>query len=176
MYQRILVPVDGSPTSDRGLQEAIRLAQLTHGTLRLIHVVDDLSFALAMDAYSGYSGDWMNALREGGRKVLESAKAQVTAAGLDAETALFDSVEGRVHELTVAEAKKWPADVIVIGTHGRRGIGRLVLGSSAEYVLRLSPVPVLLVRAEEPPTEPVRETADAKPLRVHLPTGALSIE
>src|SRR5688500_3226640 len=128
MYQRILVPVDGSPTSDRGLQEAIRLAQLTHGTLRLIHVVDDLSFALAMDAYAGYSGDWMNALREGGRKVLESARSQVTAAGLDAETALFDSVEGRVHELTVAQAKTWPADVIVIGTHGRRGIGRLVLG------------------------------------------------
>lgn len=176
MYQRILVPVDGSPTSDRGLQEAIRLARLTDGKLRLIHVVDDLSFALAMDAYAGYSGDWMSALREGGRKVLEDAKAQITAAGLQAETVLYDSVEGRVHELTVSEAKSWPADVIVIGTHGRRGVGRLVLGSSAEYVLRLSPVPVLLVRAADTPAEPVRETADEKPLRVHLPSGALSIE
>lgn len=176
MYQRILVPVDGSPTSDRGLQEAIHLARLTHGSLRLLHVVDDLSFALAMDAYAGYSGDWMNTLREAGRRVLDEARAQVVAAGLDAESVLYDSVEGRVHELTVAEAKRWPADVIVIGTHGRRGVGRLVLGSSAEYVLRLSPVPVLLVRAAEAPAAPEHEEAAQKPLRVHLPTGALSIE
>jgi nucleotide-binding universal stress UspA family protein len=174
MYQRILVPVDGSPTSDRGLQEAIRLARLTGGRLRLLHVVDDLSFALAMDAYAGYSGEWMEALREGGRQVLANAKALATAAGLEAETVLYDSVEGRVHELAVAEAQKWPAEVIVIGTHGRRGVGRLVLGSSAEYVLRLSPVPVLLVRAPDVPAQP--EAAGEAPVRVHLPSGALALE
>lgn len=176
MYQRILVPVDGSPTADHGLQEAIRLAGLTRGSVRLLHVVDDLSFALAMDAYAGYSGDWMTELRDAGRQVLDDAKAQVVAAGLDAEAVLYDSVEGRVHELVVAEAKKWPADLIVIGTHGRRGVGRLVLGSSAEHVLRLSPVPVLLVRAPEPPAAPAQEAAEPKPLRVHLPSGALSVE
>jgi nucleotide-binding universal stress UspA family protein len=175
MYQRILVPVDGSPTSTRGLQEAVRLAKLTQGRLRLLHVVDDLSFALAMDAYAGYSGDWMQALRDGGKQVLDDAKAIVAAAGLEAETVLYDSVEGRVHELTVAEAAKWPADLIVIGTHGRRGIGRLVLGSSAEYVLRLSPVPVLLVRAPEAPEGTAAEAAD-KPLRVNLPSTALKVE
>jgi nucleotide-binding universal stress UspA family protein len=176
MYQRILVPVDGSPTSDRGLQEAIRLARLTGGRLRLLHVVDDLSFALAMDAYAGYSGEWMEVLREGGRQVLANAKALATAAGLEAETVLYDSVEGRVHELAVAEAQKWPAEVIVIGTHGRRGVGRLVLGSSAEYVLRLSPVPVLLVRAPETPVQARPEAAEEKPMRVHLPSGALALE
>lgn len=176
MYQRILVPVDGSPTSDRGLQEAIRLARLTGGRLRLLHVVDDLSFALGMDAYAGYAGDWLNLLREAGRKVLQDAKAVVTAAGIEVDTALYDSVEGRVAELTVAEARKWPAEVIVIGTHGRRGVGRLVLGSSAEYVLRLSPVPVLLVRAPEATGKAPAESAADTSLRVHLPSGALALE
>jgi nucleotide-binding universal stress UspA family protein len=176
MYQRILVPVDGSPTSDRGLEEAIRLGTLTHGQLRLLHVVDELSFALAMDAYSGYAGDWMNTLRDEGKRILEDAKARAAAAGLEAETVLYDNFEGRVHDLTVAEATKWPADVIVIGTHGRRGIGRMVLGSSAEHVLRLSPVPVLLVRAPEAAATPKPEDRDESILRVRLPTGALAIE
>src|SRR5262249_492308 len=64
MYQRILVPVDGSSTSRRGLDEAIHLAGMSHGRLRLCHVIDELSFALAMDAYSGYAGNWLEALRE----------------------------------------------------------------------------------------------------------------
>lgn len=75
MYQRILVPIDGSPTAQRGLVEAIRLAKLTQGRLRLIHVIDELSFALAMDAYAGYAGDWLNVLRENGGRLLEEAKA-----------------------------------------------------------------------------------------------------
>lgn len=176
MYQTILVPVDGSPTSDCGLREAIRLARLSGGRLRLLHVVDDLSFALGMDAYTGYSGDWLNLLREAGRKLLQDAKAVATAAGIGSDTVLYDSVEGRVAELTVAEARKWPAEVIVIGTHGRRGIGRLVLGSSAEHVLRLSPVPVLLVRAIEATEKVPAETVGDATLRVHLPSGALAME
>lgn len=88
----------------------------------------------------------------------------------------YDNFEGRVHELVAAEAAKWPADVIVIGTHGRRGIGRMVLGSSAEHVLRLSPVPVLLVRAPEAAATPKPEDGDESILRVRLPTGALAIE
>lgn len=149
MYQRILVPVDGSPTSQRGLDEAIRLAQVMKGRLRLIHVIDELSFALAMDAYSGYSGDWLGVLREAGKRVLDDAKAIAETAGVDTETMLCDSFEGSVHEQVTAEAAKWPAELIVIGTHGRRGVGRLVLGSSAEHILRFAPVPVLLVRAPE---------------------------
>ena len=69
MYERILVPVDGSLTSNRGLDEAIRLATLTHARLRLIHVIDELSFALAMDAYAGYAGDWLGELRANGARI-----------------------------------------------------------------------------------------------------------
>jgi len=149
MYQRILVPVDGSSTSQRGLEEAIRLAKLTQGQLRLCHVIDELSFSLAMDAYAGYAGNWLNVLRETGNRILEEGKATSEAAGIEADTVLCDNFAGAVYEQINAEADKWAADVIVLGTHGRRGVGRVVMGSSAEHVLRYARVPVLLVRAPE---------------------------
>ncbi|MFY1976015.1 universal stress protein, partial [Achromobacter dolens] len=64
MYQRILVPVDGSPTSERGLQEAIRLALLAHASLRLIHVIDEMSFMLGIDAYGYAAGELLDLLRK----------------------------------------------------------------------------------------------------------------
>lgn len=149
MYQRILVPVDGSPTSKRGLGEAIALAKLTGASLRLINVVDVMVFAMEADAFAGYAGDMIGLLREGGQKVLEASRAQAEAAGVAADTVLRDGFSGRVCDLVVDEAKAWNAELIVIGTHGRRGAGRLLLGSDAEQILRLAPVPVLLVRAPE---------------------------
>ena len=149
MYQRILVPVDGSPTSNHGLAEAIRLARLTHGKLRLIHVIDELSFAMSMDAYVGYVGDWLEELRVAGAKLLAEAGAQAAAAGVEADTALRDQFKGPIDEVVCEEARTWPADLIVIGTHGRRGFDRVALGSSAENVLRRATVPVLLVRGSK---------------------------
>lgn len=148
MYQRILVPVDGSPTSKRGLDEAIAIGKITGASLRLLHVVDETSFAMSADAFGAYTGDLLTLLREGGEQILADAKAQVEAAGLAADTVLRESLAGRVCDLVTAEAKVWPADLIVLGTHGRRGAGRLLLGSDAEQTLRLSPVPVLLVRSD----------------------------
>jgi nucleotide-binding universal stress UspA family protein len=147
MYQKILVPVDGSATSARGLAEAIALARLSGGQLRLLHVVDELSFALGAEGFAGYTGDIFALLREGGAQILADARAQVEAAGLRVDTVLRDNTSGRVSDLVVAEARTWPADLIVIGTHGRRGAGRLFMGSDAEQVLRQAPVPVLLIRA-----------------------------
>ena len=149
LYQRILVPIDGSPTSSRGLDEAIRIAQLTGGALRLIHVADEISVAFAMNAYAGVPGDWTERIRADGARLLEEAQSTVAAAGVVSEAVQVDNFSGAVHEKIVEEAGRWPADLIVIGTHGRRGIGRLVLGSSAENVLRSAPVPVLLVRGSE---------------------------
>ncbi|MGJ7511467.1 universal stress protein [Variovorax sp. GT1P44] len=173
MYQRILVPVDGSLTSMRGLEEAIRIAQLTHGRLRLIHVVDELSFSFGMEAYAGYGGDLLGILRENGARVLEQAKSIVAATGIEVDTILNDTFSGLVHVLVTAEASQWPADLIVLGTHGRRGVGRMVLGSSAENILRYATVPVLLVRAPE-----VVATTAAHPAAAHmsLPAGALAME
>lgn len=147
MYQRILVPVDGSATATRGLDEAMRLARLTGASLRLVHVVDELAVALS-SAQGAYVGDLYTRLREGGEAVLKEAQARVEAAGLRAETVLHDTFQGRICDLVVQEAQQWPADVIVIGTHGRRGVGRVMMGSDAEQILRAAPVPVLLVRAQ----------------------------
>jgi len=149
MYERILVPVDGSPTSQRGLAEALAVARLTGAKLRLIHVIDQPFFAMGADAYAGYSVDLFALLREGGQKILDAAKAQVEAAGVALDGAVLrDDLSGRVCDIVVDEAKAWPADLVVIGTHGRRGAGRLLLGSDAEQILRLAPAPVLLVRSD----------------------------
>lgn len=178
MYQRILVAVDGSPTSNRGLEEAVRLAQLTKGRLRLMHCIDDLSFSLAMGAYGmdpsgGYVGDWVEALRTGGQTILGDASAVAAAAGVQAETMMGENFAGPVWEQIVTEADKWKADLIVLGTHGRRGIGRAVLGSSAERVVRHAAVPVLLVRQPEPAA--AQDAAKAS-VWISQPTGALAID
>ncbi len=145
-YQHILVPVDGSATSNRGLAEAIMIAKLTGARLRLVHVVDDLSFAIGVDGL-GSGSEVISLLREAGESVLAAARSQVQAAGLRVDTVLHEAFSGRVCDLVVEDAATWPADLIVIGTHGRRGAGRLFMGSDAEQILRLAPVPVLLVRA-----------------------------
>ena len=67
------------------------------------------------------------------------------------DTVLKDSFAGRVSDLVIKEAGAWPADLIVLGTHGRRGLGRLFMGSDAEAIVRSAPVPVLLLRAKAPP-------------------------
>jgi nucleotide-binding universal stress UspA family protein len=62
---------------------------------------------------------------------------------------LLDDLVSRVSEVVVEQAKVWRADLIVLGTHGRRGVGRFLLGSDAEQVARTASVPVLLVRASD---------------------------
>jgi hypothetical protein len=76
--------------------------------------------------------------------------------------------------MVTAEANKWPADLIVIGTHGRRGVGRLVLGSSAEHILRFAPVPVLLVRAQESTSKSEHASSTTTPMS--LRSGSLAME
>jgi nucleotide-binding universal stress UspA family protein len=152
VYQRILVPVDGSPTSLQGLEEAIRLAKMTGGVLRLVHVVNELNFATGFEIYTA---DMIGLLKEAGERVLADAEACTTAAGVKAEAFFSESFGSRVCDVVIDDAKTWHADLIVIGSHGRRGIGRLLIGSDAEQILRLAPVPVLLVRASPPGAVPV---------------------
>lgn len=148
MYQRILVPVDGSHTSTLGLQEAIRIAIDQRARLRIIHVVDDLVVAQNFEGFIN-TGDLLGALRDAGKKTIQNALALARKHDVKAEASLFESLGGRVSEFIAKEAKKWRADLIVMGTHGRRGVTRMVLGSDAEAVLRVTPVPVLLVRSPD---------------------------
>lgn len=146
MYDRILVPVDGSPTSDRGLAEAMTLAAKFGSSLRLVYVVDSGPLSAAAGALSSNINELLSLVAEGGEKILAEAKQVAQSRGVTAETALHHNFGGRVCDAIVKEANDWKADLIVIGTHGRRGAGRWLLGSDAEQVLRLAPVPVLLVR------------------------------
>ncbi len=147
MYERILVPVDGSETSKRGLLEACKLAKEKGGRLRCLHVVDE---HFLMSNYFGivYPQDLFEALKANGRQILEEASKQAGDEGVPVESILRESGGSRISETILKEARAWPADLIVMGTHGRRGLSHLALGSDAELVVRESPVPVLLVRAK----------------------------
>ncbi|MBA3623384.1 MAG: universal stress protein [Methylibium sp.] len=165
MYERILVPVDSSPTSNRGLQEAVKLARLTGAKLRLIHVIDAVPHVSGLNGFVGYSVDLFQRLNEGGQNILADAKARAQAAGLEAETVIFDDFTCRLCEHVVDEATTWHADLIVLGTHGRRGFRRFVLGSDAEQIVRSAPVPVLLVRGDETDAPPAAAAGSATPNR-----------
>jgi len=149
MYQRILVPVDGSHTSTLGLQEAIRIAIDQRARLKLISVIDGLIIAQNFEGMIN-AKNMIDFLREASKKAIGNALALIKKHDLKAEASTFETVGDRVAEVIVREAKKWKADLIVMGTHGRRGFNRLVLGSDAEGVLRSSPVPVLMVRSPAP--------------------------
>ena len=149
MYRRILVPFDGSPTSSLGLDEAIKLAALTGATVRLISLGDDLVFAIGFETHSAYVNDVLPAMRRAGEKILREGKARVERAGVNVETLLLEGLATRLSDVVVDQVKAWAADLIVIGTHGRRGVRRLLLGSDAEQIARTAPVPVLLVRSPE---------------------------
>lgn len=148
MYKKILVALDASATAQRALQEAIALARSVGAALRLLHVVDEGPAMLNVETPSQWE-DYERALREAGERVLSQAQSIVKAAGLDAETVLKQIITAQQHpaDEIVAEAARWPADLIVVGTHGRRGLRRLFLGSVAEGVARMAEQPVLLVRA-----------------------------
>lgn len=149
MFKRILVPVDGSRTSEHGLAQALMLARSQRATLHLLHVLDEhilIGYAEA-GAVAAVTEEFLDALRESGEKILERARAKAAKAGVRSKTVLADNIMGSIAEVIVAQARKARADLIVMGTHGRRGVTRLVLGSAAEGVVRSAPVPVLLVRA-----------------------------
>ncbi len=150
MYKKILVPVDGSETSVLGLQHAILLAKDQKAALRVLHVVHDY---LVNDGLRGFvrSGELLQELRERGQTILNQSASSARQQGVEADTESVETLVGPVGAVIVEQAEKWPADLIVIGSHGRRGIRRLVMGSDAEYVVRTTPVPVLLVRGTKAP-------------------------
>ncbi|HEY3325547.1 MAG TPA: universal stress protein [Novimethylophilus sp.] len=150
MYKYILSPVDGSETSKRGVQEAIRLAKDQQAQLRFLCVVD--TYMPAMDPGIAFDVGVLESLRKWGENILNESMAAASAAGVAAESKMVETAGGRVAGLIVEQARQWPADVIVMGTHGRRGFNHLLMGSDAEAVIRLSSVPVLLVKQDQAPS------------------------
>jgi nucleotide-binding universal stress UspA family protein len=149
MYSRILVPLDGSPTSRRGFDEALALAQRLGSSLQLVNIVDARLLIGEVSAFAPPDRlleDW----RIAGDKLVADAMALARSKGVSASGEVRCDPSLRVCDLIVQEAKNTGAELIVMGTHGRRGLSRLALGSDAELVLRESSVPVLLVRGQEP--------------------------
>lgn len=144
MYQRILVGVDGSETSLRGLGEAIGLAKASGARLLLVHVLNTLILESEI-ASTAYYQALADSIRASGAKILDDAALVTHEAGVSFEPKMVEKIGAHAWQEIIAQAKTWKADLIVIGTHGRRGLKRLVMGSDAELVLRHSPVPVLIV-------------------------------
>ncbi len=150
MYDRILTAVDGSGPSTRAYREAVRLAADQHAPLRVAHVID-LGVALAPWAEMAFDnyGTLEAALRDSGAHIIDAAMAEARAAGIEAESVMLETdVDDPAAEI-LAEADRWGANLIVMGTHGRHGLAHLILGSVAEGVVRRATVPVLLLRASD---------------------------
>jgi nucleotide-binding universal stress UspA family protein len=154
MYKRILVAIDGSVTSDLALREATGLAKDQNATLRLVHVVDvtppaymtsEIASPLALQFPLA---EYQKAMQETGEKLLTTRAATAREAGVNVDTKLITigMLGERIYEAIEEESKRWPANLVVVGTEGRRGFQRLVIGSVAEGLVRISTKPVLLVR------------------------------
>ena len=146
MYRHILIPVDGSDASKAGLREVIRIATADVSRLRLVHVINS---SVGGDSYGpGTVGDtFMQASRDKGTAILAEAQEVLASYNLHTECVLIEPHGERVASLIIAQAREWPADLIIMGSHGRRGLARAAKGSEAAEVFRESPVPLLLVRA-----------------------------
>jgi nucleotide-binding universal stress UspA family protein len=144
MYSRILVPVDGSDASSGALNEAVHLAKEQGGELRLLHIVKAPMLDYGFSADDSSRQDIIAALSKIGKGILAKAEATVREQGLAPECLLTESVAGSAAAVILDQARQWPADLIVMGSHPRGG--PRAVGSDTAEVLSGSPIPVLLVR------------------------------
>jgi nucleotide-binding universal stress UspA family protein len=163
MYGNILVPIDGSKPSMIGLKHAIALAKDQQARIRLLNVVDEAIITTMMGDAAGVVdfSEIVDSLKSQGRKALDKAHAVAEIAGAKAEAVQVFSRGRPVSEVILREAKRAKVDLIVMGTHGRRGFNRLLLGSDAERVLREASVPVLLTRQDSHRRAPASRRSSA---------------
>jgi nucleotide-binding universal stress UspA family protein len=153
MFKRILIPVDGSDTSNKALVAGLSMARETSASVRLLHALNEMAYLGGMAPDGTWSGDLVGMARESGAKILADATAIAQSAGVElspTSQVLLEDPGKRLGEAVAEAAKLWGADLVVVGSHGRRGLGRVLLGSGAEQILRLAPVPVLVVRGAHP--------------------------
>ncbi|AOK52797.1 universal stress protein [Burkholderia stagnalis] len=157
MYSNILVALDGSETSSRALEAALTLASESGARLTPVYVVDFM--APAYDALGYDPSILIGAFREEGQRVTDDAAKRMAARGVSGATQIVDVDAGEdIAHRILSAARQIGTDLIVMGTHGRRGFRRLVLGSVAERVLRGAACPVLMITAHGAPA-PAAETA-----------------
>ena len=147
MYRRILVPVDGSATSNLALQEVSKLAKQHGAQVELVYVMADIHLMDA-NSYINYA-EMKESMESSGNRILAEAQALMLQTGIAAEVKLLEASGERIASVIIEEARRWSADLIVIGTHGRSGFSRVLFGSVAEGVVRTAHIPVLLIRGDK---------------------------
>ena len=149
MFKRILVPVDGSDTSNLALEAAIRLARTSNGRLRLVHALDEPLWLAAYGMHGRTAAGLHEVMCNSGNALLHKSMDTARAVGVETDMMLFDKPGLRLSEAVSNAAKLWDADLIVVGSHGRKGFSRLVMGSGADQIIRTAPVPVLVIRGND---------------------------
>lgn len=146
MFGSILIPTDGSNTSDKAIEQGLALAKLSGGHVTFLHVLENpLTTGYATPESMPYAAQLYQDLRTSAQNILREAVAKAESQGLSASSQLVEDADP-VHAITDASDAH---DIIVMGTHGRRGFNRWMFGSVAEGALRRAEKPFLLVRSDE---------------------------
>jgi nucleotide-binding universal stress UspA family protein len=144
-FRRILVTLDGSDTSRKALVAALQIARDAGGRVQMLHVFNELAYLNGFEA----SGQIAGMAHDYGAKVLAQGAEIAQAAGVEHEERLLEEPGRGLGQVVADAARDWDADLLVVGSHGRRGFDRLVLGSGAEKIIRQATVPVLVIRGSD---------------------------
>lgn len=145
MYETILVPTDGSPHADAAIEQALDLAERYGATLHALYVVD-VNYPYADFGTAAVNWEAVTEAKENqGEQATGEVRERGEAAGVPVETEVRQSTS--IHRAILDYADDHDVDLIVMGTHGRRGLDRYLLGSVTEKIVRVADVPVLTVKA-----------------------------
>lgn len=150
MYENILIPTDGSSTAIQAAEQALELADLCDATVHVLHVIE-LSHRASIDTLSEFDAqpladETLSAREEGGQQLVSSVAENASERGLDTVT---EVTQGFAPTTILDYVADHDVNLIVMGTHGRSGLDRWLLGSVTERVLRQSDVPVHVVQPAE---------------------------
>ncbi len=145
MFKHILVPVDGSATASQAVTKAAELAKALGSRVTAVYVIDPYPFTGVGADFAYGQSQYLSAATAEANGALENVKNVMQAAGIHVETALCEG--HAVHEGILSTLEKTGADLIVMGSHGRRGLEKLMLGSVTQRLLGVVHVPVLVVRS-----------------------------
>lgn len=144
--RQLLVPVDGSETSVKALETAIELARLSKAHVRLLYVIDELEYVNGFETAKAYYEQTLPLMRTDGERLLAQMRSLAQFKGVVCDSVLLESGADRLCDVVAAQTGQVHADMIVLGSHGRRGLNRVLMGSDAEQIARRAPVPVLVIK------------------------------
>lgn len=146
MYKHILVPVDGSSTSLQAVSQAVAISSAFGSTVTAIYVIDPYPFTGVGTEFAYSQANYLSAAKAEAQEAFVAVRAQFEAAGLKAETRMVEAHATWRGIVETADALQ--VDLVVMGSHGRRGLEKLVLGSVTQRVLQHASQPVLVVRSQ----------------------------